>query len=164
VATTVIPSVRPSDEREMREAYLSQRFDTARTDFAQMMAEREEAFGHVPYCGGRPQYVLDETHTPVLVDGYTAMRWRSMYAERMVLGATAWSMGWHVRTQLSPWEGCFVTEIVAPGYDVSGLGRASSTAEGALAHHKEAVKLVMQVAEYHGKEAGPVEDQQLVLA
>jgi hypothetical protein len=132
--------------------------------FSQIMTERESEFGHTPFCGAHPQYILNETNQPVYVNGAHAARWRAMNPERMVLGLTRWDHGWSVQTRLDQYAGDFYTQMSAMGYEVHRSVHVSPTAADAMERHKEAVKLMISLASFHGRESSPVEDHQLVIA
>jgi hypothetical protein len=133
-----------------------------RSGFAQFMETQQRAFGHASFCGAHAQYILDEDHTPRLVDGYSAIRWRAAGGS-MELGTTEWAHGWHVATRLDQYGGEFYTFVVAQGYDVNGITMISRDPKKAMENHRDAVKQVMKVANYHGLEASPSLDTQVLL-
>jgi len=134
----------------------------ARRAFVDFTERAEEAFGHTPFCGARSQFILDQDFVPVMVDGYTAMR--QMAAGNVgVLGTTQWETGWTVQTRLDPHMGNFFTAIMASGYDISGTMKSAKTAKEALDNHKEAVVVVMKLADFHGRESHPSSDTQVLL-
>jgi hypothetical protein len=131
--------------------------------FSTMMTERRAQFRHEPYCGAHAQYILDEDHTPRLVDGYSAIRWRAAGGS-VEIGLTEWgAQGWHVATRLDHYGGAFYTYVVANGYDANGLTKTADDPATAMDNHREAVTLVMKLAKFHGLEASPSLDHQVLL-
>ncbi|HKN45784.1 MAG TPA: hypothetical protein VJW23_17860, partial [Propionibacteriaceae bacterium] len=80
-----------------------------------------------------------------------------------ILGKTDWGSGWQVTTALNQYHGCFITEISARDFSIHGDYVATNTPKEALLAHRQAVETVMKLGKFHGREASPKEDVQVML-
>jgi hypothetical protein len=134
----------------------------AQQAFVEWMTERESHYGHVPFCGARPQFILDEQYRPVIADGYTALRWRAS-GHSMELGRTSWPTGWSVLTQLNAYDGFYYTSVEAEDYAVHAHSTVASSPREAMDNHHKSVKLLIDLANFHGHESTPNADTQVLL-